>query len=352
MYRAITGQPLFEDADIVNLMQKHVSEMPLRFHIIDPALPPELESIVFKALAKDPAERFQSMVQLMESLQYYSSSLSGGYFAASPTTPPNTMAPPSSYATTTSPLSHAESTFPTGKSSGAGVGPTLPANASSQQIGTESITGPIPGTNPIIGGAASSTTASLSNVSVSVTPGAVTNNPNASAEETSSPGTSGTTPPEQHTIQIVLPRKALGIGLGALAVIVTVSVFVMLSPRQTVNKQTPPKQATPAPVQTPAPAPAHAPNPVAPPAATEQPAPPTAVAPAENQPAAATTKPAKHKPKQHGPRAADGTQPAVAPQRQTSSGEPSPSGSSQKKQSIKKKIDKVENAVKKFFRGL
>jgi hypothetical protein len=121
----------------------------------------------------------------------------------------------------------------------------------------------------------------------------------------------------------------------------------MFSPRQTVHQQTPPKQPTPAAIQTPAPGPSLAPNPVAPPAAIDQPAAPTTVVPAENPPAAPATPPPKHKAKQHGQKATDSE---GAPQRQAATS--APSASAQKKQNIKKKLDKVENAVKKFFRGL
>lgn len=71
IYRSLTGLPPFEVQDLATCIYKHVNELPVPFGIACPELElrPELESLVFKAMAKDPAERFQSMSELEEAIK-------------------------------------------------------------------------------------------------------------------------------------------------------------------------------------------------------------------------------------------------------------------------------------------
>jgi serine/threonine-protein kinase len=72
MYEALTGEPPLMGENIVDTMQMHVTTMPVQFAQIRPDLyiPANLEAIVFKALDKRPENRFQSMAEFKEALEY------------------------------------------------------------------------------------------------------------------------------------------------------------------------------------------------------------------------------------------------------------------------------------------
>lgn len=76
MYRTLSGRPLFSGDDIIELLFKQVSEPPAPF---DPELhiPADLEAVIFKALAKDPADRYQNMNEFKEALEKYVDKRSG-----------------------------------------------------------------------------------------------------------------------------------------------------------------------------------------------------------------------------------------------------------------------------------
>jgi serine/threonine protein kinase len=70
MYRTLSGRPLFSGDDIIELLFKQVSEPPAAFEA-DLNIPQELESAIFKALAKDPADRWANMGEFKEALDKY-----------------------------------------------------------------------------------------------------------------------------------------------------------------------------------------------------------------------------------------------------------------------------------------
>ncbi|MBS1953634.1 MAG: protein kinase [Cyanobacteria bacterium SZAS-4] len=76
MYRTLSGRPLFSGDDIIELLFKQVSEPPAPF---DPDLniPAELEAVIFKALAKDAGDRYQTMGEFKEALEKYVDKRSG-----------------------------------------------------------------------------------------------------------------------------------------------------------------------------------------------------------------------------------------------------------------------------------
>ncbi|MBS1954623.1 MAG: serine/threonine protein kinase [Cyanobacteria bacterium SZAS-4] len=76
MYRVLSGKNIFDDIDFLQLMYKHANEMPASFVEIGVSIPGELESIVFKALAKDRDIRFQSMMDLVAALEQFKQSIS------------------------------------------------------------------------------------------------------------------------------------------------------------------------------------------------------------------------------------------------------------------------------------
>jgi serine/threonine protein kinase len=77
MYRALSGKPLFEDGDMFQLVCKHLMEPPASFKTTGVDIPDELEAIVMKTLAKDPAERYQSMQDLVSSLEQFERTFTG-----------------------------------------------------------------------------------------------------------------------------------------------------------------------------------------------------------------------------------------------------------------------------------
>ncbi len=70
MYRTISGKQPITGHDLIEYLYKHVNETPEAFSIVCPELniPPDLEAIIFKAMAKQPDDRFQSMGELREAL--------------------------------------------------------------------------------------------------------------------------------------------------------------------------------------------------------------------------------------------------------------------------------------------
>ena len=71
MFEALTGKPPFKGANSIQTASKHLSEAPPHFVDIRPDLdlPDALETVVFKALSKDPTARFQDMAEFKDALQ-------------------------------------------------------------------------------------------------------------------------------------------------------------------------------------------------------------------------------------------------------------------------------------------
>jgi len=71
LYESLTGLPPLMGDTIYATMKMHVSEMPERFAQARPDLriPEQIEQIAFKALAKKPEQRFQSMQEFRDALE-------------------------------------------------------------------------------------------------------------------------------------------------------------------------------------------------------------------------------------------------------------------------------------------
>lgn len=70
LYHMLAGSPPFSgNAKVV--MVKHLSEQPQSLREIDSDITPEMERIVMKLMAKDPADRFQSPKHLIGELEHY-----------------------------------------------------------------------------------------------------------------------------------------------------------------------------------------------------------------------------------------------------------------------------------------
>ncbi|MBP9090245.1 serine/threonine protein kinase [bacterium] len=70
MYRTLTGRPAVAGASAMECFNKHATALPAPFSEVAPELmlPPSLETIIFKAMAKEVHERQDSMAQLREEL--------------------------------------------------------------------------------------------------------------------------------------------------------------------------------------------------------------------------------------------------------------------------------------------
>ncbi|HLI55049.1 MAG TPA: Stk1 family PASTA domain-containing Ser/Thr kinase [Acidimicrobiales bacterium] len=68
LYEMVTGQPPFSGDNPVSIAYKHVKEAPVRPSLVNPAVPAALDAVIMKALAKDPAERYQSAEALRSDL--------------------------------------------------------------------------------------------------------------------------------------------------------------------------------------------------------------------------------------------------------------------------------------------
>ncbi len=75
LYEAISAEKLFDCDNPIGLLHKHVSERPktltekLKGEKIDPAILSGIDAVLFKALSKDPEDRYQSMDEFKEDLQ-------------------------------------------------------------------------------------------------------------------------------------------------------------------------------------------------------------------------------------------------------------------------------------------
>jgi serine/threonine-protein kinase len=64
LYEMTTGKPPFTGDNPVAIAYKHVKEAPARPSAVNPAVPAGLEAIILKAMAKDPAARYQSAEEM------------------------------------------------------------------------------------------------------------------------------------------------------------------------------------------------------------------------------------------------------------------------------------------------
>ncbi len=69
LYEMVTGQPPFAGETPVAIAYKHVQDAPPRPRSINPAVPPQLETIIGQLLAKSPSQRFESAESLRSELR-------------------------------------------------------------------------------------------------------------------------------------------------------------------------------------------------------------------------------------------------------------------------------------------
>src|SRR4029079_4139477 len=68
LYEALTGRVPFEGDSAVAVALKQVSETPRRTSAINPNIPPALDAVVMRALAKDPDARFKDADAFLRAL--------------------------------------------------------------------------------------------------------------------------------------------------------------------------------------------------------------------------------------------------------------------------------------------
>jgi eukaryotic-like serine/threonine-protein kinase len=78
LYECLTGQVPFEADSPVAVALKQISEPPRRPSELNPHIPPALDAVVLRALAKDPANRFQSADEFIAALDAAEVDPSGG----------------------------------------------------------------------------------------------------------------------------------------------------------------------------------------------------------------------------------------------------------------------------------
>jgi serine/threonine protein kinase len=73
MYETLTGVTPINGANMLEILYRHMNEMPRSMKKVAPSLkiPQQIEAIVFKALAKEPANRYNSMEELRQDLEEF-----------------------------------------------------------------------------------------------------------------------------------------------------------------------------------------------------------------------------------------------------------------------------------------
>jgi serine/threonine-protein kinase len=69
MYELLTGRPPFTGDSPVAIAYQHVRENPVPPSVVDPEIPPWADAIVLKAMAKDPADRYQGAAEMRMDVQ-------------------------------------------------------------------------------------------------------------------------------------------------------------------------------------------------------------------------------------------------------------------------------------------
>src|SRR3954462_4818522 len=71
LYELLTLRPIFDGADRQTLLHQILHEEPRAPRSLDRVIPPELETIVLKAIAKVPAERYLTAREFADDLQRF-----------------------------------------------------------------------------------------------------------------------------------------------------------------------------------------------------------------------------------------------------------------------------------------
>jgi serine/threonine-protein kinase len=69
LYEMLTGKVPFTGDSAIEIAMKHVNELPAAPSTLRPEIPPDLDQIVLRALAKDPDDRYQTAEEFIEDLE-------------------------------------------------------------------------------------------------------------------------------------------------------------------------------------------------------------------------------------------------------------------------------------------
>ena len=75
LYEMLTGKVPFTGDSAIEIAMKHVNDLPAPPSSLRPEIEPELDQIVLRALAKDPAERYQTAEEFIEDLERFEAGL-------------------------------------------------------------------------------------------------------------------------------------------------------------------------------------------------------------------------------------------------------------------------------------
>ena len=78
LYEALTGQVPFHGESAVSIALKHLNEQPAPLSRLRPDIQVELERVVMRALAKDPAQRYTSAEEMIAALEAARAAIRGG----------------------------------------------------------------------------------------------------------------------------------------------------------------------------------------------------------------------------------------------------------------------------------
>jgi len=88
LYELLTGELPFDSENDYELCRAQIEQPPRPPRVLAPELPVALESVILRALAKDPAQRFSGVLELRESLEHASPRAERMRFASDRRAPP------------------------------------------------------------------------------------------------------------------------------------------------------------------------------------------------------------------------------------------------------------------------
>ncbi|MCA9068467.1 MAG: protein kinase, partial [Planctomycetaceae bacterium] len=71
LYELLALQPAFHESDRNKLVKQIMHDEPVRLRKLNPAIPPDLETVVLKAIARGPNHRYQTQAELAEDLKLF-----------------------------------------------------------------------------------------------------------------------------------------------------------------------------------------------------------------------------------------------------------------------------------------
>jgi serine/threonine-protein kinase len=73
LFEIFTGKLPFHGDNVMKIVLAHIQDTPPRPSAVNRKVPADLEAVILKCLAKDPAQRYPSMAELLKALTAVSS---------------------------------------------------------------------------------------------------------------------------------------------------------------------------------------------------------------------------------------------------------------------------------------